>query len=76
MGECERCIDAGMGVVVGWVRLEPQAANFPVLAKPSCQHRGIKRSVEEAAIEAVSPLKSLSRPVYAGFSKACSLNGR
>ena len=50
-------------------------AKFPALAECFRQHRGIERSVKEAAMKAVPSLESLGRPVYAGFvpSSAFSL---
>src|SRR5689334_12828588 len=64
-----------MGVVIGGVRLEAQAGSFPALAECFCQHRSIKRSVEEASIKAVASLKGLGRPLYAGFRKTRRLDG-
>src|SRR5215813_1303625 len=69
-------INAGVGIVVGWVRLKAQAANFPSLAQSFRQHCGVERAVDEATIEAVPPLECLNRSVYAGFCETCRLDGR
>ena len=63
-----------MGVVIRGVRLEAQTRNFPARAEFLHQHRGIKRAVEEATIEAVSSLEGLRRTIDTESRKARGLD--
>src|SRR5262249_41033778 len=76
LAQRQRRVNSGVGIVVGWVRLKAQAANFPSLAQSFRQQCGVERPVSEATIDAVPPLECLGRSVYAGFRETCRLDGR
>ncbi len=54
-------VDAGVGVVVGWIRLEEDAGELPVLAQAVDDRRGVGLLVQEGAVQAEAPFQDSRR---------------